>query len=78
MLRHHHQDGLSQKRKAEQLHEFVQVISADLQFQSLDQALDLLDTQQMRNGVSRVVSRPRFGCLLVPTGAHCKYMVTCF
>jgi hypothetical protein len=28
-----------------------------------------------------VVNRPRFGCLLGPTGAYCdlgKYMVTCF
>jgi hypothetical protein len=57
MLRHRHHGGLFQKRKAEQLHEFAQVASIDLSFgicQSLDQILDLLDAQQMRNGAGRI------------------------
>jgi len=54
MLRHHHHNDLFQKGKAEQLHEFGQCRPPIRNMSKPGSKLDLLDTQQMRHGASRI------------------------
>lgn len=65
MLRHHHHDSLFQRRKAEQLHEFVQVASVDPHSEHVKARikLDLLDTQKWVLAESAFVRTSSYACV---------------